>query len=153
MLPAVPALFADAGELPGWRYIEFLPAEIRNPNTREAYGRALHRFSTRCGEPTRRWRLEELTPVHIAAYIEDLGRGCPSREVKQHLPHRACSVIIWYSVTSCARQPGRGRPWPQVRREDGENAGLEPCRSEDIKAREHPNRFARRISATGRSSP
>ena len=30
----VPALIADAGEPAAWRYIEFLTANIRNPNTR-----------------------------------------------------------------------------------------------------------------------
>ena len=84
-LPAVPALFADAGDQAGWRYIEFLTAEIRNPNTRDAYTRALHRFSAWCGDPSRRWRLEELTPVHVAAYVEALGRALAKPSVKLHL--------------------------------------------------------------------
>ena len=36
----VPALIADAGERPRWRYVEFFTANIRNPNTRRAYARA-----------------------------------------------------------------------------------------------------------------
>jgi hypothetical protein len=30
----VPALIADLGDPAAWRYIEFLAANIRNPNTR-----------------------------------------------------------------------------------------------------------------------
>ena len=84
-LPVVPALFAEAGERAGWRYVEFLTAEIRNPNTRDVYARALRQFSDWCGHETRRWRLEELTPVHIAAYIEQLGRKLARPSVKLHL--------------------------------------------------------------------
>jgi hypothetical protein len=36
----VPALIADLGDPAAWRYIEFFTANIRNPNTRRAYGRA-----------------------------------------------------------------------------------------------------------------
>ena len=36
----VPAIIADAGERASMRFIEFFTANIRNPNTRRAYGRA-----------------------------------------------------------------------------------------------------------------
>ena len=38
--PMVPALIADAGERASQRFVEFFTAEIRNRNTRLAYGRA-----------------------------------------------------------------------------------------------------------------
>ncbi len=81
--PSVPALFADAGDRGAWRYIEFLTAEIRNPNTRAAYAHALRRFSDWCQR--HQLRLEQLTPVHVAAYVEHLGRVLAKPSVKQHL--------------------------------------------------------------------
>ena len=88
LLPAgaqvvVPALFAGAGDRGAWRYVEFLTAEIRNPNTRAAYARALHRFSDWC--QAHHFRLEHLTPVHLAIYVEYLGRRLAKPSVKQHL--------------------------------------------------------------------
>src|ERR1019366_8266559 len=40
-IQGVPTLFIDAGEKAWWRFIEFFTANIRNKNTREAYGRAV----------------------------------------------------------------------------------------------------------------
>lgn len=38
--PELPALIAGAGERASWRFLEFFTVNIRNPNTRAAYGRA-----------------------------------------------------------------------------------------------------------------
>src|SRR2546423_1773650 len=81
--PNVPALFLDAGEKAWWRFIEFFTAHIRNRNTREAYGRAVRRFSHWCAD--KKLRLEQLNPFLIAAYIEDLGTALSRPSVKQHL--------------------------------------------------------------------
>jgi hypothetical protein len=40
----VPAMIAAASDQASWRYIEFFTANIRNPHTRRAYGRACVRF-------------------------------------------------------------------------------------------------------------
>lgn len=40
----LPAVLQGAGETASERVIEFFTAEIRNPNTREAYARAVRRF-------------------------------------------------------------------------------------------------------------
>ena len=40
----VPAIIADAGEAPTRRFLEFFTANIRNPNTRAAYHRAVGDF-------------------------------------------------------------------------------------------------------------
>jgi integrase/recombinase XerD len=50
----------------------FFTAKIRYPNTRRAYRQAVRRFCDWCQE--RGFRLERLTPVHIAAYVEQLGK-------------------------------------------------------------------------------
>jgi hypothetical protein len=44
----IPALIADAGEQGAWRYIGFFTANIRNPHTRRAYGRACQTFFAWC---------------------------------------------------------------------------------------------------------
>src|SRR5581483_5833496 len=79
----VPALFAGAGPSAGRRFIEFFTANIRNPNTRAAYARAVAHFSRWCDR--RRFSLPQLNPVLIAAYIEDLGQVVAKPTVKQHL--------------------------------------------------------------------
>lgn len=89
-LDIVPVLFAEAGERATERFIEFFAANIRNKHTRKAYAQAVRRFSDWCGE--HHCRLEELKPVHIAAYVEELGKrmeeggtGLSKPTVKQHL--------------------------------------------------------------------
>lgn len=80
-LPALPALIADAGEGASRRFIEFFTANIRNKNTRMAYVRALGPFLGWCDG--RGLALEDIQPVHIAAYIEQHPGSKPT--VKQHL--------------------------------------------------------------------
>ena len=41
----VPTLFTGAGENASYRFIEYFTASIHNPNTRQAYFRAVNRFS------------------------------------------------------------------------------------------------------------
>jgi hypothetical protein len=64
---AVPALIADAGDLAGWRYVEFFTANIRNPNTRRAYARACTSFFAWCDE--RGLTLTTIRPHDVATYI------------------------------------------------------------------------------------
>src|SRR5262249_53170856 len=82
-LPAVPALFSHAGERATRRLLEFFTVSIRNPNTRAAYANAVARFDDWCQEHG--LRLEQLTPFHVAAYVEELGRTLSKPSVKQHL--------------------------------------------------------------------
>jgi integrase/recombinase XerD len=62
------------------RVLEFFTANIRNPHTRRAYLGAISRFSDWCPVP-----LEAVTPVHVAAFIEDLSKTHSKPTVKQHL--------------------------------------------------------------------
>jgi site-specific recombinase XerD len=91
----VPALFTNAGDQATYRFIEFFTANIRNPNTREAYARAVSRFSFWCEQ--RGLELEQLTPVMVAAYIEELGQQVSKPTVKQHLA--AIRMLFDYLVT------------------------------------------------------
>lgn len=80
---ALPALVTAAGRKASRRFIQFFTAEIRNPNTREAYARAVWRFLEWCDE--RELVLDDLEPVIVAAYIEHLVREKSPATVKQHL--------------------------------------------------------------------
>ncbi|MEX2140464.1 MAG: tyrosine-type recombinase/integrase [Pirellulales bacterium] len=83
-LPAfLPAIIAAAGENASRRFLEFFTANIRNPNTRAAYARAVFAFCSWCER--RRLALPHLQPIVIAAYIEQLGKTHSRPTVKQHL--------------------------------------------------------------------
>jgi site-specific recombinase XerD len=79
----LPAVIAQAGEKAGRRFIEFFTANIRNPNTRTAYARAVSRFLEWCNE--RHIGLTEIEPVLVAAYVEALCGTHSRPTVKQHL--------------------------------------------------------------------
>jgi site-specific recombinase XerD len=80
----VPAIVAARGEQAAWRYVEFFAVSIRNPNTRAAYARATSAFFAWCDGLA--LTLPGIQPVHVAAWIEQLGREERSAPtVKQHL--------------------------------------------------------------------
>jgi integrase/recombinase XerD len=91
----LPALIADAGERAGKRFVEFFTANIRNPNTREAYARAVARFLAWCDD--RRIGLTKIEPVLVAAYIEELCGTHSRPTVKQHLA--AIKMLFDWLVT------------------------------------------------------
>src|SRR5688572_25286270 len=79
----IPVLFSHAGQRAVWRFIEFFTAHIRNPNTREAYGRAVGYFAAWCAK--NKLELLQLNPFLIASYVEHLGKEIATPSVKQHL--------------------------------------------------------------------
>jgi site-specific recombinase XerD len=81
---AVPAIVVDAGDQAARRFLEFFAATIRNKNTRIAYLRAVSRFFAWC-EHHQLGQLADIEPLHVAAYIEALGKDFEKPTVKQHL--------------------------------------------------------------------
>jgi integrase/recombinase XerD len=77
----MPAIIADCGEGTCRRFIEFFTVNIRNPNTRKAYYRAVSNFLNWC--EARGIKFEQIGPVVVAAYIEQNTASPPT--VKQHL--------------------------------------------------------------------
>jgi integrase/recombinase XerC len=73
---ASPALIAAAGERARVRFLEFFTANIRNPHTRRAYARGVGEFLAWC-ESAGVASLAGVQPVHVASYIEWLGRREP----------------------------------------------------------------------------
>lgn len=77
-------LLASCGDAGVQRFIEFFTANIRNPNTRKAYMRAAVDFMEWCAERGIT-ALPAVRPVHVAAWIEDLGRSHAVPTVKLRL--------------------------------------------------------------------
>ena len=80
---AFPRLIAEAGPDASRRFVEFFTANIRNPNTRAAYGRAVVRFLE--WAEARNLALRQLNPVIVSAYIEELQADLAAPSIKQHL--------------------------------------------------------------------
>lgn len=80
---SLPALFAPTPDA-GKRYIEFFTAHIRNPHTRKAYARAAAEFAAWCDQAGLQ-DLQDIEPVHVAAYVETLLLRLAAPSVKLHL--------------------------------------------------------------------
>ena len=79
----LPTIISTIGRRAEKRFLEFFTANIRNKNTRSAYHRAVTKFFTWCEE--RNLDLNQIEPIHVAAYIEQLTKQLSSPTVKQHL--------------------------------------------------------------------
>ena len=77
-------MIADAGDQAARRFLEFFAATIRNKNTRMAYYRAAERFFAWC-DHHRIGEIADIEPLHVAAYIEAMGKDFEKPTVKQHL--------------------------------------------------------------------
>lgn len=80
----LPGLVASADDRAQLRFLEFFAANIRNPNTRRAYARGIGEFLGWCAQhdvPS----IAAVQPLHVAAYIEELGQVRSAPTVKQRL--------------------------------------------------------------------
>ncbi len=94
-MDALPAAIIAHGERASRRFIEFFTATIRNRNTRTAYARAVKQFFDWCED--HRLGLDDIEPIAIAAYIEQLGTNVAKPTVKQNLA--AIRQLFDYLVT------------------------------------------------------
>lgn len=81
---ALPALIATADDRTQLCFLEFFAANIRNPNTRQAYARGIGEFLGWCllhGVVS----IVAVQPLHVAGYIEELGQVRSAPTVKQRL--------------------------------------------------------------------
>ena len=87
----VPPLIAATGDRAALRFLKYFAVNIRNRNTRAAYGRAAADFlrwcETQCIET-----LGRVQPVQVAAYIELLQDDRAAPTVRQHL---ACIRMLF----------------------------------------------------------
>jgi integrase/recombinase XerD len=89
--PHLPTLNAGAGDKAASRFLEFFTVNIRNRNTRAAYGRAAADFLRWCEEKGIS-ELGRVQPVHVTTYIEMLQGKRSAPTVKQHL---ACIRMLF----------------------------------------------------------
>ena len=80
----VPVLIAAAGDRASRRFLEFFAANIRNPHTRRAYGRAVAEFLAWCDDNQVR-SIEAVQPLHVAAWIEMQQKDHAAPTVKAQL--------------------------------------------------------------------
>jgi integrase/recombinase XerD len=81
--PALPTIITCEGRKATKRFLEFFTANIRNPNTRLSYTRAVGSFLAWCEEHGA--SLHQIEPMIVAAYIEQLTQERAPQTVKQHL--------------------------------------------------------------------
>ncbi len=67
----LPAILQAASQKTRHRFIDFFTSTLRNPNTREAYGRAIGQFLCWC-ENKGITDLHQVKPIVIAGYIEQM---------------------------------------------------------------------------------
>ena len=79
----LPTIFLESNRDHTRRFWEFFTVNIRNRNTRKAYFVAVSQFSVWC--ESKKLPLERIEPMHVAAYIEQLGTVASKPTVKQHL--------------------------------------------------------------------
>ena len=79
----LPAIVERAGPTAAERVVEFFTAQIPNANTRAAYAKAVTRFFTWCDE--RGLELDQISPLTVALYVEELQGTYGAPTVKQHL--------------------------------------------------------------------
>ena len=91
----VPSLIEDAGEFASRRFVEYFTARIRNKGTRQAYGYAARQFFHWCEEQG--IALEQIEPIVVATYIEQLTSTLSAPTVKLHLA--AIRMLFDYLVT------------------------------------------------------
>jgi site-specific recombinase XerD len=66
------------------RTLEFFATQIHNDHTSRAYLQAMETFSAWCGEKGI-GELRQVEPIHVAAYIKEMGQHRAAPTVKQHL--------------------------------------------------------------------
>jgi integrase/recombinase XerC len=80
----LPALVVSASDRAQLRFLEFFAVTIRNAHTRRAYARAASEFLTWC-EAHGVGSITGVQPLHVAAWVEQLGCKVSAPTVKQRL--------------------------------------------------------------------
>ena len=103
----LPQAIAAAGERAATRFVEFFTANIRNANTRAAYARAVASFFAWLDQ--KGIRLDAVSPIVVAAYIETHPGSDPSRK----LALAAIRMLFDYLVTGQVLNPASSVKGPR----------------------------------------
>lgn len=121
---ALPTLIAQAGDQAARRFIEFFTAHIRNPNTRRAYARAAGELLS--WAEAHGLTLASLQPVHVAAYVEELGQGASVATVKQRLAAIRALFDFFVVGQVIPMNPAASVRGPKLSRQTGTTPALLP---------------------------
>jgi site-specific recombinase XerD len=83
LTPSLLSPIMEAGERAAFHSVEFLTARVRNPNTRDAYGRAIAEFCRWCG--AHQIALPSLSSLSVGAYFNELAQRLSPASANQHL--------------------------------------------------------------------
>ena len=122
----LPSLVQVASVSARTRFLEFFAANIRNKHTRRAYAQATREFLAWC-ESAGVASIAEVMPLHVAAYVEQLGRERSTPTVKQRLAairHLFDWLVTGQVMTVNPASSVRG-PSYSVKR--GKTPVLDPC--------------------------
>lgn len=107
----LPALIAVAGDRASYRFVEFFTAQIRNRNTRRADSRAVGDFMVWL-EKQDIGSITEVSSVHVATYVETLGRhlSAPSTKlslaaIRKMFDWLATGGVLPFNPASAVRGP------------------------------------------------
>ena len=84
LVDCAPALVVAAGPRAQTRFFEFFVSNVRNPNTRRAYARAIGDFLAWCAAQGAT-SIADVQPLHVGAYVELLTREKSAPTAKQRL--------------------------------------------------------------------
>ena len=128
----LPALFQAVPD-GGRRFWEFFTVNIRNPHTRRAYFKAVETFAAWCAGKGLH-DLTAVTPMHVAAYVEQLGRVRSKPTVKQHLA--AIRMLFDWLVTGqvIASNPAHSVRGPKHSVKEGKTSSLDADEMHDLLA-------------------
>jgi site-specific recombinase XerD len=90
----LPRIIAGAGDHAQERFFEFFAANIRNKNTRRAYGRQVWQFLAWC-EGRGITQLQQIRPMLVAAYIEQKG-GPEGRGQEQNVKQALAAIRMLF---------------------------------------------------------
>jgi site-specific recombinase XerD len=96
LVDQAPALIVAGGPRAQTRFFEFFVANIRNPNTRRAYARAIGDFLAWCSAQGA-VSIVDVQPLHVGAYVELLTREKSAPTAKQRLA-AIRHVFDWFVV-------------------------------------------------------
>jgi site-specific recombinase XerD len=80
----LPALITASGERAATRFLDFFTSNIRNPNTRKAYAKAVGNFLAWCAVRGVT-EISNIQPLHVAGFVEELTQTKSAPTAKQHL--------------------------------------------------------------------
>jgi len=97
----LPALVASAGTAARFAWEEFIYGKIRNPNTRDAYERAIRRFLKHC--EARGKELHNVTPADVGCYLDDLDFAVATKKLQLSALRHFFDTLVSRHVTGAGK--------------------------------------------------